>query len=120
MREIIFRGKRVDNDKWVEGKLPEPFGNLWVLIDTDTIGQYTNVLDKNGVKVFEGDVVRFDVIEFQGNDGDYKTYEGVVIFENGAFGFKEKTLGAIAIIFECSSIEIIGNIHDKEATHEQR
>ena len=74
MREILFRGKRVDNGEWVEGQYvyllnPKtengqpikhfihdgtPFG---VQIDPETICEYTGLTDKNGRKVFEGDIV---------------------------------------------------------------
>lgn len=99
MREILFRGKRMDNGAWVEGAFcmkdcDDPFGEMvdrpsvikyedpcsgfWFRVNPETVGQYTGLTDKNGKKIFEGDIIEY-------NDGfDY--FIGEVVFENGAFG----------------------------------
>ena len=100
MRDILFRGKRVDNGEWVYGYYcPCVFGNFPAepaIIDADelkkgrwapvrvipeTVGQYTGLTDKKGKKIFEGDIVKLTdksfgykwkaVVEFGNPNGNY-------------------------------------------------
>ena len=118
MREILFRGKQADNEKWVIGYLSSkhtitiqtPCGHMdELVICADTVGQFTGLTDKNGKRIFEGDVAKV----LQGKDKDI-AYVG---FENGAFMLYPKT----GNIYERTlweywyndwDIEVIGNITD--------
>lgn len=132
-REILFRGKQTDNGEWVYGwYCPYPFGRFpvkdaivpseeamdgchtFVKIMPDTIGQFTGLFDKNGKRVFEGDVVRC-IYAF--NKYDLNEFVYVVVWDQEEFGFKatngkENYGNHFAYLGNCDEIEVIGNIHD--------
>lgn len=153
MREILFRGKRVDNGEWVYGYYTElPEGDIGatlmggsdellcedtaayiVSIETmqyplfspaypiqvfdadlckvrpETVGQYTGLTDKNGKKIFEGDIIETSGL-------GYKRRRYPVAFCDGFFGYQNE-YDAIAFLDSEYPIpqenrEVIGNIHD--------
>lgn len=119
MRAILFRGKRKDNGEWVEGSLLCFKGfsifdeNIWknyFTVDSSTVGQYTGLTDKNGKRIFEGDIILFDYI---GKNRGVCGTEAVV-FENGKFGVKWGSHRELVCLdgFANTTLEVIGNIHD--------
>ena len=129
IREVIFRGKRTDNGKWVKGYLyithtgAHEIGSYDAEINIErftfdvipeTVGQYTGLTDKNGVRIFEGDIVRYAERRLGGED---VSVAFPVTFDEGGFcahhyflnNWLRNGLGGNT---KLEDIEVIGNIHD--------
>lgn len=108
MREILFRGKRVIDGKWVESCCPlgeMHSGTITHDFISETVCQYTGLTDKNGRKIFEGDILRSD----ENKVGQVQWFE-----EHSAFMIWNNTENKVHFLYDndFSKIEVIGNIFD--------
>lgn len=134
MRENIglYRGKQMGNDEWIEGGIFVG-KNTWIVttdafgafkhnfVEPSSVGQYTGMIDMNGNKIFEG-----DVIQVHDNYGSYLSVKGVVHYHaprftidvKGKYPYSHEIVSSSkfqdmqATITVDYKYEIIGNIHD--------
>lgn len=124
-RIIKFRGKRADGSAWVYGDLLqensgrkvimtnlstwgdnpddiEPYGEN-IIVNPDTVGQFTGLCDADGKEIYEGDIVKNESAGFF----------GVIKFKDSAFIIDiNKIKGTLFACLQTDSFEVMGNMHD--------
>lgn len=122
MREILFRGKRIDNEEWIYGYLFLAIGDAYILggtadgipdmteVNPDTVGEYIGIRDKDGKWIFEHDIVMHPSYW----NRDKNAFCRVEFVEDGTAMFVMYGDGLCSDFddFRWYELEVVGNIFD--------
>nr|DAE13607.1 MAG TPA: YopX protein [Siphoviridae sp. ctVif31] len=136
MREILFKAKRIDNGKWIEGYYQKRYDLLdneehlifhadshtvweYAEVDSETLCQFTGLCDKNGNKIWENDILMAHLDEFYPEDVTYETVEwGVAGWAAHETSSIDREYGSVdreyLNEFDLKHFEVVGNIFDGE------
>lgn len=131
MREILFRGKRVDNGEWVYGYYwTNELGNHFIRVTeedynyvledyeilSETVGQYTGLTDKKGKKIFEGDILDYCLswrkVKLYGRVGFSQKHVGYFLYD--------KNFEMMPCIEDCATMKVVGNKFDTPELWEEK
>lgn len=132
MREILFRGKRVDNGEWVYGFLIKMWGQYHIIdqndedsaymIKPETVGQYSEHRDDRCLRIFEGDILKVSY-----DDGTAYTTEVYVYGSTLCVDIEGEDYDSTAIDFavdiwgnNCCKWKVVGNVYDKQEEQNNR
>ena len=118
MKEILFKGKRVDNGEWTEGYFFKSWDKVFLLwgmtgdcpnmeeVIPETVRQFTGLCDKNGKKIFEGDIVESP-----------RGTQGFIEWQNAECAFLVNIGDDWQTMDDCP-YEVVGNIYDNKEEEE--
>lgn len=115
MREILFRGKRKDNGEWVEGwflgaehiaSIIDDNHDIFP-VDPETVCEYTGLTDKNGIKIFEEDILKHEF-----DEGFYDLLEVIYDVEVAKYQYRDVKIKTFKFDMVIDTETVIGNIHD--------